>query len=464
MELYRLASGTVTNTGTLVTEIVFAVCVVIILSARIETRKEFLWRAVDALAVLVCQTGIALLFHLALGLNYMGSPSLPALFAGLCVYALFQIRLSVEDRLVRCTTFAAYFIAVVSLTTVLLPAWAWLKSTSVAEVVPSAVSYIATIGFAFVLRRFSVEGFSFIPRGFVAMIVLTDALAALATYSFLIFTVPYTVATSIDSIVQAVPTAFEQSVLWVSVIVDVSFIALVAVAYLMFFILAREHDERALLLVSKRNDADTALAMKATQSMYDSLRLVRHELRNHDAYLSTLLKDGDVEAMREFFEKNSAASSGLLDYISCGNRAVDTVVNAKIALARARGVEVKTMLAVPAELPYATSDLFSLMSNVLDNAIEGTHVSPSPSGPVSIELLPRNGYDFIIVSNPCDASRVRRNELGDLVTSKKDDEVHGFGTRVIRSIAEKYDGSAGFDVRDGVFTATIMLRRAARKG
>lgn len=451
------------NTGSFITEIVFAVCTVVILSAHVESPCDVLRRIVDAVAVYVLQFGLALLTYLAMGFPYGGSPSFPALFGALCAYAVFQMRLSLEDRLVRCTTFAAYFVAVVSLTTVLLPASSWLKGTALAEAVPSVVSYVAMVAFAVVLRRFSAEGFSFVPRGFVALIAVTDALAVLATYSFVIFTVPYTVGSSIDTIVSSVPTDFEQAVLWVSVVVDASFIALVVIVYLMFYALAREHDERALLLVSKRNDADTELTMQATQSMYDSLRSVRHELRNHDAYLAALLKEGDIEAMREYFARNSAASSGLLDYVSCGNRAVDTAVNAKIALARAKGVEVKTMLAVPDELPYEDSDLFSLVSNLLDNAIEGVCVSAVPAGPVTIEAMPRAGYEFIIVTNPCDESRVRRDALGRLVTSKGDGEVHGFGTRVVCGIAEKYDGSARFSAEGGVFTATVMLRRPGKE-
>ena len=45
-----------------------------------------------------------------------------------------------------------------------------------------------------------------------------------------------------------------------------------------------------------------------------------------------------------------------------------------------------------------------------------------------------------------------------LITTKKDKELHGFGTKIIRDIAEKYDGSVDFyDTSDGQFCCSVIL-------
>lgn len=43
------------------------------------------------------------------------------------------------------------------------------------------------------------------------------------------------------------------------------------------------------------------------------------------------------------------------------------------------------------------------------------------------------------------------------MTTKKDPEGHGYGTSIVRAVAEKYDGAADFSYYDGEFVARVML-------
>ena len=73
----------------------------------------------------------------------------------------------------------------------------------------------------------------------------------------------------------------------------------------------------------------------------------------------------------------------------------------------------------------------------------------------SLGLNVENNYLFITVINPVSGDILRNNPT--LSTTKKDKSVHGIGLRVVKSIAEKYNGHTKFEQREGEFIASLML-------
>lgn len=138
---------------------------------------------------------------------------------------------------------------------------------------------------------------------------------------------------------------------------------------------------------------------------------------------------------------------------------MDAVVNAEIAKARAQGVELKTVLAVPHHLGYEGADLYSLLANLLDNAIEGAVASGATEKVVRLSIMPKGGYYLINVTNPARSDLVRAGSRPTLSTTKRDAAVHGWGTKVVAKIAQKYGGVANYTVEDGQFVANVMLAR-----
>ena len=55
------------------------------------------------------------------------------------------------------------------------------------------------------------------------------------------------------------------------------------------------------------------------------------------------------------------------------------------------------------------------------------------------------------------AARSAFNAKGGLRTTKKDEQMHGYGTRIVARLAEKYNGCADYSLADGQFVAQVML-------
>lgn len=191
--------------------------------------------------------------------------------------------------------------------------------------------------------------------------------------------------------------------------------------------------------------------IKETEQLYEDLRHLRHELKNHDFYIHTLVENREYEKLEEYFMECYRLEDKKL--IDTGNITVNAILNAKVNEAREKNIPVEVEAALPEKLSLEAGDLFSLLANILDNAME--HADPADPG-IRIKMEMVKAYLSIVVSNRVDKSVLEANP--SLRTSKKDPARHGIGVKVIRRITEKYDGIVDFSEQDHRFTVSVLLK------
>lgn len=218
--------------------------------------------------------------------------------------------------------------------------------------------------------------------------------------------------------------------------------------------LARELREKERIQAERHLMEGRYQALVAYRESGESLRRLRHEVKNQYAYIRMLLEQKDYARAEEFFGEMSLRANPTFSMVASGNDLVDDIVNIEVAKARAAGVEISARIAVPPELPYEEIDLCSLLMNLLDNAIEACAEGDEKN--VRLGIVVDQGALAVTVVNPS-PHEPRRSEAGALVTTKKDPEGHGYGTSIVRAVAEKYDGAADFTYYDGEFVARVML-------
>lgn len=101
------------------------------------------------------------------------------------------------------------------------------------------------------------------------------------------------------------------------------------------------------------------------------------------------------------------------------------------------------------------ADIYALMGNALDNALEC--VVREKEGERSVSLHINQYQDMILLHLENRCSTVPEFEDDLPVTAKADRNRHGFGVRSIQYIAEKYDGTLSMKVRDGQFLLDILF-------
>ena len=74
---------------------------------------------------------------------------------------------------------------------------------------------------------------------------------------------------------------------------------------------------------------------------------------------------------------------------------------------------------------------------------------------ITVTMRIKERYLFISVSNRVSEDILETNP--DFHSTKGDKDEHGYGIRIIRKIAEQYDGMVDFMVENGEFRASVML-------
>ncbi len=227
--------------------------------------------------------------------------------------------------------------------------------------------------------------------------------------------------------------------------------------YYLFYAITRSTEENQRLLAMNQKVEMESEKFQTNLLNYEELRTIRHEIKNHNFYMKALLDEGKMDEMRRYLEKVTAQGTKFLKSYDSGNYVVDVVMTHEVAVAKNHGVTIQPTIIVPKKLPFSDADICSLLSNLLDNAIESAAQSGQAQPTVRVNVMPRQEVLLIRVENPVDRIIPAFRRLSLETTKSGNRAMHGFGTKIIRRIAEKYNGSVKYDLRDGNFVADVML-------
>ena len=144
------------------------------------------------------------------------------------------------------------------------------------------------------------------------------------------------------------------------------------------------------------------------------------------------------------------------DFIDCGNSVINSVINMEILKAKRNDIEIIANINVPNELPFETSDISRILVNLIDNSIEGLMRIDENEKHVDCSILTHGEYLYIGVQNKIN-SDAKPEKLLRMNTEKGDQLHHGFGHRIVKKIANKYNGHVNYSIEDSTFFAEVML-------
>lgn len=232
---------------------------------------------------------------------------------------------------------------------------------------------------------------------------------------------------------------------------------LLYIVYYVFSVFIRYHEQNVnQVAVSSRNEAEETL-LRETVRLNGELRAQRHEMNHHLGVLSALIAEGEQDKAQKLLARLTNAAPADCGSVHSGNVIADAILNQFIARAKEKGVLCQVDVCLHEQLPIRDVDLSSLLSNLLSNALEASVQVDHPQ--VDIHIYPTLRYLCFNIRNRANAALLRNNP--DFQTTKEDPAAHGFGLRIIREIAARYDGRASFSVDgSGFFHSKVMLLMA----
>ena len=182
----------------------------------------------------------------------------------------------------------------------------------------------------------------------------------------------------------------------------------------------------------------------------------KHDLTNELVSLKGCIENEDMDSLMRNLDNIIHNYKSIEKISDSGNNTVDAIINFKYATAREYGIKFSLKIFIPDELPIDVCDIGVVLGNAIDNAIEAVKECRDSEKVIKISMGVRKEAWVIVIKNPCE-HRVEKDRTGRLVSTKKEKHRHGYGLKSITRIADKYQGEAITELKDGIFSLIIVL-------
>ena len=177
-----------------------------------------------------------------------------------------------------------------------------------------------------------------------------------------------------------------------------------------------------------------------------------HDLK-HQIYA---LRGTDVQEREAYLEEIAASVRIYEAIVKTGNEALDTILTEKSLYCKEKGITLSCVADGEGLSFIHTVDLFAILGNAIDNAIEAVScICQEEMRCIVVLIYRRKGLLVINVVNPLQEQLVYEDDLP--VTTKADKGFHGFGLRSIKYMAKKYDGVLRIQEEAGCFSLMVLL-------
>lgn len=236
----------------------------------------------------------------------------------------------------------------------------------------------------------------------------------------------------------------------------ISFQLIVLMAYYLNYAVCMYNNETLNLQAENlfaRNDEEI---LKISQQNLEEIRRIRHDIRNHFAYMNMMVREERYEELVRYFEELELNIVQPLSRIDCGNRNISAILNLEASKANALGIKLDCRVIVSPHLQFQDNDLCGLLTNLIDNALEACERFALENAVVEVGINQKPHMLYISVLNPIDDS-VDKSQLLLLQTKKPLPQQHGFGSRIIDMIVKKYNGEINRSIHQEKYIVDIIL-------
>lgn len=193
---------------------------------------------------------------------------------------------------------------------------------------------------------------------------------------------------------------------------------------------------------------------REVDNMYRQIRGWRHDYRNHIQTMKAYAANQDWEAICRYLELLDQDLTTVDTVIKTGNPMTDAILNSKISLANAKGIQVIADAHIPVKLKSSEIDLCCILGNLFDNAIEASVKLPQDQRLIRVYMDMKNTQLYISFTNFTAGKKLQKE--GKVFRTTKG-EGQGFGLVRIDAIVERLEGYISRNSEDGAFTTEILL-------
>lgn len=224
------------------------------------------------------------------------------------------------------------------------------------------------------------------------------------------------------------------------------------------------------LILYLQNELFKKSAMREELQMLNLLREKEHEQfelrkenieiinqKSHDLkHQIRALRYASKEEFEQFLDEIEESVQIYESIVKTGNEVLDTILTDKSLYCRKRGIQV-SCVADGSQMDFInTVDLYTILGNALDNAIEAVEkFRDKEKRQIDVLIYRERNFLVINIINPFKDTLKYDEELP--VSTKADHDYHGFGLKSMKYVVHKYDGFLNIAEEDGCFSLKMLF-------
>lgn len=177
-----------------------------------------------------------------------------------------------------------------------------------------------------------------------------------------------------------------------------------------------------------------------------------HDLKHH----IQAMRNASKEEIERYLTEIEGSVRIYESIVHTGSAVLDTILTEKCLYCKDHGIVISCMADGNQMGFINTVDLYAMLGNVIDNAIEEVgQFQEQEKRQIDVLIYRKQQFLAVHITNPMEGEL--EYEEGLPVTTKGSRLVHGFGLRSVRHILKKYDGFLTIREEDGFFTLLILI-------
>ena len=179
----------------------------------------------------------------------------------------------------------------------------------------------------------------------------------------------------------------------------------------------------------------------------EETRRLWHDIKKYMASMESLVANENREEAQKCLEQIQSVFSGIANAVDTGNKQIDSILAYGMKKAGELGVTIRPEIWVDSRMNFPATDLFVIIGNTLNNAIEACcQIEEESARMVSIVIQQKNHLLLYEVSNPYNGKKLQRPG-----------NVHGYGLKNVEACVARNNGLMDISKKHGIFAVSIQL-------
>ncbi|QYE97996.1 sensor histidine kinase [Paraclostridium sordellii] len=189
------------------------------------------------------------------------------------------------------------------------------------------------------------------------------------------------------------------------------------------------------------------------QETQNKVKRLYHDMSNHIMCIKTM--SSEQEDLNNYIDGISKNLNEFKEIYNTGNMILDIILNEKKAKCNENNISFSCDINFSKCSFIEMTDVCSIFSNILDNAIEACNKVNNNERYIKIRGTVVKSYYVI----RCENSKMNKVKIKNnkIITSKKDKFIHGIGLKSVKSSLKKYDGELEIEDFESEFLLQIYI-------